>query len=74
MNFREELNKIIPKKSSKINKVKKILKDSAKKGDTSATLSKSFYDDDVVTYLRSEGFEVELVDDPRDGDYIFVKW
>jgi len=74
MGFKEELQKINPKESSKINKVKKILRDSAKAGDKSATLGKSFYDDNVIDYLKHEGFDYQLMDDPRDGDYVIVKW
>ena len=60
--------------SEKLLGLKKIMEKSATNGENSVTVDSSFYDDWTVDWLTIQGFAVELVSDPRDGNYAIISW
>lgn len=77
MSFINELNEL-SKKSNRseleIEIFKNKLRKKAEEGAREGNFSETFYNKDVIEWLRSEGFLVREVEDQRDGNYITVSW
>ena len=75
MDFKKELIFIAESQNSpKLEEIKKRLRNVASYGKTTTTFDSEFYDDIVVKWLITEGFEVKETQDQRQGDFIRVSW
>ena len=75
MNFKDELELISKSfESTKLEEIKKRLKNVASYGKTTTTFDCDLYDELVIKWLQAQGFEVKETQDQRQGDFIRVSW
>lgn len=75
MKFKEELQALSENyKSKKLENFKKILLDTASKGERTVTIDEGLYDKWVVYWLDSENIDYVYGGHQKDGFFIIVSW